>query len=241
MRATGLGGVRRSRRSKVERSGCTRSSSPCASPQELRGRLPRRVPRRPRGRRRVRHTGRAAPRRHRRPTGSHERRSRHCVIADAATRRLTDGAWHQSVRSDQDVCRAQSGNRTHDLRITSALLYRLSYLGRRVRQCSDDVRRRPRRWISGAAQRADITRGTAGGRPVGGVPLASGTGVDQHRPASIQRAPGRRRRGLLSSWITASIRLGCLPPGDGHRLELPRWRSPASSCVSAIGPINSMV
>ena len=27
------------------------------------------------------------------------------------------------------LCRAQSGSRTHDLRITSALLYRLSYLG----------------------------------------------------------------------------------------------------------------
>jgi hypothetical protein len=29
----------------------------------------------------------------------------------------------------QVFCGAQSGNRTHDLRITSALLYRLSYLG----------------------------------------------------------------------------------------------------------------
>ena len=33
------------------------------------------------------------------------------------------------MASELGFCGAQSGNRTHDLRITSALLYRLSYLG----------------------------------------------------------------------------------------------------------------
>ena len=73
-----------------------------------------------------------------------------------------DLGWARSGRStveadmasDQGFCGAQRENRTLDLRITSALLYRLSYLGRRVSQCSDDVPRRPRRCVRSAPRRS---------------------------------------------------------------------------------------
>jgi hypothetical protein len=61
---------------------------------------------------------------------------------------------------DQGFWGAQSGNRTHDLRITSALLYRLSYLGQRVSQCSDHLPRRPRR---SAGVRASVAAACAPG------------------------------------------------------------------------------
>ena len=60
--------------------------------------------------------------------------------------KILDGSWMVlrspqlapgEIAAEQVLCGAQSGNRTHDLRITSALLYRLSYLGR-AGQCSED-------------------------------------------------------------------------------------------------------
>src|SRR4051812_20105033 len=76
-------------------------------------------------------------------------------IAQERYRDFLGGSWvnpgailgpEQKTGPDQALLRAQSGSRTHDLRITSALLCRLSYLGARSPDTSETHSERLQGW-----------------------------------------------------------------------------------------------